>query len=388
MGEVHRARDTRLGRDVAVKVLPDAVARDPDRLARFEREARTVAGLNHPNIVVLHSIEEEGGIRFITMELVEGERLDHYIVPNGLPMPRVLELSIPLVDALVAAHEKGVVHRDLKPANVMVTREGRVKVLDFGLAKLARPGTELAGTQVLTMESPISAAGQVVGTVPYMAPEQVRGEVADVRTDLFAIGIIMYELATGRRPFPGKTFADVSRPSCAPEPLTGIRADLRDLGRIVGRCLEDPRGQFQTALDLATSWELKRRWRASRRRLRRPTDRVLPFVNMSRDGENEYFSDGLSEELLSVLAKFPPGVGRTSVRCVQGGSRRICATSGRSYVNTCSRAACKAGNRVRITAQPRAADGFHLWSRRTTAFSTTFLPCKTTSPGPSRRPCT
>lgn len=254
MGEVYCARDTRLGREVALKVLSNAVARDPDRLARFEREARTVAGLNHPNIVVLYSIEEEDGIRFITMELVEGECLGRHIVSRGLPLTRVLDLSIPLAEALVAAHEKGVVHRDLKPANVMVTREGRVKVLDFGLAKLARPGLEVDATQAQTMESPISAAGQVAGTVPYMGPEQVRGEAVDARTDLFAFGIMMYELAAGRRPFAGKTSADVASAILrdTPEPLAGIRADLpRDLGRIVGRCLEkDPRSRFQTARDV------------------------------------------------------------------------------------------------------------------------------------------
>ena len=321
MGEVFRARDTRLGRDVAVKVLPDAVARDPDRLARFEREARTVAGLNHPNIVVLHSIEEEAGIPFITMELVEGESLGHHVVPKGLPLSRVLELSIPLADALVAAHEKGVVHRDLKPANVMVTRDGRVKVLDFGLAKLTRPATGADGTQAPTMESPISAAGQVVGTVPYMAPEQVRGEAADARTDLFAIGIIMYELASGRRPFPGKTFADVTSAILrdAPDPITSVRADLpRDIGRIVGRCLEkDPRSRFQTALDLRNELlELKRTLESAQPQSAKeaPSIAVLPFVNMSRDEENEYFSDGLSEELLNVLAKIPElkVTGRTS----------------------------------------------------------------------------
>src|SRR5882672_4759682 len=238
MGEVYRARDTRLGRDVALKVLPDAVARDPDRLARFEREARTVAGLNHPNIVVLHSIEQEDGVRFITMELVEGERLDRYVVPKGLPLSRVLELSIPLAEALVAAHEKGVVHRDLKPANVMVTREGRVKVLDFGLAKVAGGGP-LA--QSVTLTATLSSDGQMIGTVPYMAPEQIRGQSVDARSDLFSLGIILYELAAGRRPFGGATSADVCSSILrdAPEPLTRVRADLPDgLERVVSRCLE------------------------------------------------------------------------------------------------------------------------------------------------------
>src|SRR6267142_6853582 len=141
MGEVYRARDTRLGREVAVKVLPASVASNPDRLARFEREARTVAGLNHPNIITLFSVEDESGVRFLTMELVEGQSLDRLVSPGGLPLSRVLELGIALSDALVAAHERGVVHRDLKPANVVVTREGRLKVLDFGLAKLESSGT-------------------------------------------------------------------------------------------------------------------------------------------------------------------------------------------------------------------------------------------------------
>src|SRR6267143_1815716 len=206
MGVVYRSGYTRLGREVAVKVLPEAVASSPDRLARFEREARTVAGLNHPNIVTLHSIEEEDGVRFITMELVEGKCLDRLITAGGLPLARILDLSIPLADALVVAHERCAVHRDLKPGNVMVTREWRVKVLDFGLAKLmgGKPNTE-SETATAIMNAPISNEGRVLGTVPYMAPEQIRGEAVDARTDLFALGIMLYELFTGRRPFTAPT---------------------------------------------------------------------------------------------------------------------------------------------------------------------------------------
>ena len=195
MGEVYRARDTRLKRDIAIKVLPDAVASSPERLARFEREATTVAGLNHPNIVVLYSIEEAQGSRFITMELVDGCSLDQSVTPGGLPAARVVELGIAMADALAAAHEKGVVHRDLKPANVMLTKDGRVKVLDFGLAKLATSDSNTDLTQAATMAAPLSDEGYVVGTVPYMAPEQIRGGTVDARTDLFALGVVLYELA-------------------------------------------------------------------------------------------------------------------------------------------------------------------------------------------------
>jgi len=162
MGEVYRARDTRLGRDLALKLLPEAA---PERLARFEREARAVAGLAHPNIVVLHAIEEHEGRYFLVLELVEGPDLTELVAPGGLPIARVLELGIPLADALASAHERGVVHRDLKPANVKLTREGRVKVLDFGLARMLEPDADIART----IEAPLSGEGQVMGTVPYMA---------------------------------------------------------------------------------------------------------------------------------------------------------------------------------------------------------------------------
>ena len=257
MGEVYRARDTRLGREVAVKVLPGAVASSTDRLARFEREARTVAGLNHPNIVTLFSVEEEEGIRFLTMELVEGQSLDRVVAPGGLPLSRVLELAIPMANALIAAHERGVVHRDLKPGNVMVTHDGWVKVLDFGLAKVASEPADApaqGATIGATVGTPISGEGQVLGTVPYMAPEQIRGEAVDARSDLFALGIILYELSTGRRPFTGMTSADVGSAILrdVPVPVISLRSDLpRDLNRIITRCLEkNPRDRFQTARDV------------------------------------------------------------------------------------------------------------------------------------------
>jgi serine/threonine protein kinase len=201
MGEVYRARDTRLGRDIALKVLPSEVGESPDRLARFEREARTVAGLAHPNIVTLLSIEDHDGMRFLVLELVEGQTLAEQVVPGGIPLGQVLDLAIPIADALVAAHEKGIVHRDLKPANVMLSREGRVKVLDFGLAKGVDADVHA------TIAATVSEAGQVLGTAAYMAPEQIRGEGVDARTDLFSFGILLYELASGRRPLTGASNA-------------------------------------------------------------------------------------------------------------------------------------------------------------------------------------
>jgi len=324
MGEVYRARDTRLDRDVALKVLPTELAAAPDRLARLEREAKAVAALNHPNLVTLHSIEEADGTRFLTMELVEGDTLDRQVAPGGVPLPRLLELAIPLADALAAAHAKGIVHRDLKPSNVMVSREGRVKVLDFGLAKLAADAADApAGASQATMQAPISAVGLVVGTVPYMAPEQLRGEPADARTDLFSLGVLLYELATGQRPFGGASSAEISSAILrdTPAPALALRGDLpRDLDRVLGRCLEkDPERRVQTAKDVRNELELVRRAlvpgaaaapvvtaapsaprapapvSALAPAKDAPSIAVLPFVNRSADAEDEYFSDGLAD---------------------------------------------------------------------------------------------
>ena len=259
MGEVYRARDTRLGREVAIKVLSSDVASSPDRLARFEREARTVAALNHPNIVTIYSVEEAEGVHLLTMELVDGQSLDRSLPPGGLPMADLFRIGIPLAEALEAAHDAGIVHRDLKPANVMLTKRGRVKVLDFGLAKSTlEPVAETDATQALAA-APLTGAGMVVGTVPYMAPEQLRGEAVDARTDLFALGVLLYEMSTGTRPFTGGSFPEIMAAILKeePRPVVERRAGLPDeFGRIVRRCLsKDPDHRYRTARDVRNDLE-------------------------------------------------------------------------------------------------------------------------------------
>ena len=251
MGEVYAAEDTRLGRRVALKVLSREWAMDADRRERFEREARAVAALNHPNIVTIHSVEEADGVPFLTLELVEGRTLDALIPPGGLPLDRILAYAIPLADAVGAAHQRGITHRDLKPANVMIGDDGRVKVLDFGLAKLKESDASLAAslpTQALTGE------GRIMGTVAYMSPEQAEAKPVDPRSDVFSLGVVIFEMATSQRPFKGDTPLSIlsSILKDTPASLTDLKANLpRDLARIVRRCLsKDPEDRYQTAKDL------------------------------------------------------------------------------------------------------------------------------------------
>jgi len=251
MGEVYRATDTKLGRDVALKVLPAEMARDPNRLARFQREARAVAALNHPHIVTIFSVEQADGVHFLTMELVEGQSLDRLIPASGLPIERIVEIASSLAAALAAAHEKSIVHRDLKPANVMLTSDGRVKVLDFGLAKEIRTADMEEAT--LTSDGQ-TQAGAVMGTPAYMSPEEVSGDVVDHRTDIFSMGILLYEMATGQRPFQGRSTGELASAILrdTPRAITELRPNLpADLARIIRRCLEkDPRQRVQTARDV------------------------------------------------------------------------------------------------------------------------------------------
>jgi TolB-like protein/Tfp pilus assembly protein PilF len=255
MGEVYRATDTKLGRDVALKLLPPEVAHDPERLARFQREAKSLAQLDHPNIVTIYSVEECDGVHFLTMQLVEGQPLDRVIPAGGLQLPQIVEIASALGDALAAAHDKGIVHRDLKPVNVMLSKEGRVKVLDFGLAKdVSAPD---AADATLTSDHQ-TQAGVVMGTPAYMSPEQTSGRPIDHRTDIFSLGVVLHEMSTGRRPFEGHSSAELISAILrdTPPPVTQSRPDLPSgLARIVRRCLEkDPQHRVQTARDVSNEF--------------------------------------------------------------------------------------------------------------------------------------
>ena len=324
MGEVYRATDTKLGRDVALKVLPQNVASDPERLARFQREACAVAALNHPNVVTLYSVEESDGVHFLTMELIEGQPLDRMISANGLPAERIVEISSALAEALAAAHDKGILHRDLKPANVMVTNEGRVKVLDFGLAKDV--GVKTSNEATLTSAEP-TQAGIIMGTPAYMSPEQVTGRILDHRTDIFSLGVILHEMATGRRPFEGSSSAELVSSILRDNPplVTEVRSDLpSDLARVIRRCLEkDPRHRVQTARDVSN--EFRDLARLTSRPMSASTGKsrsapapdsgatraeegfwvaVLPFKYIGSNTDLTAFADGLTDDIVTGLSRF------------------------------------------------------------------------------------
>jgi TolB-like protein/Tfp pilus assembly protein PilF len=358
MGEVYRARDPRLNRHIAIKILPETPAADPDRRARFEREAQSIAALNHPNIVTIHSVEEADGLLFLTMELVEGKPLSDLVVKGGLPLSRILPMAVSLADAISAAHQKGITHRDLKPGNVMVTADGRVKVLDFGLAKLMEPSPVEEGVTELPTRT-LTGEGWIVGTVAYMSPEQAEGRAVDHRSDIFSLGVLLYELSTGDRPFTGDTSVSLlsSIIKDTPRAVTDLKPALpRELSRIVRHCLvKDPEFRYQSAKELRNELrELQqdsdsggldaaraapadtgtpivitnRRkpffaatallvllaialiagwlWR-TRTAAGSPIDSlaVLPFVNVGGDPNAEYLSDGITENLINSLSQLP-----------------------------------------------------------------------------------
>ncbi len=368
MGEVYRARDSRLGRDVALKILPPDMMGDAERRGRFVREAQSAARLNHPGIVTVYDIGEADGRIYIAMEYVDGKTLSDVIPPEGLATVDVLRFSIPIAGALAKAHAAGVIHRDLKPGNIMVTSEGVVKVLDFGLAKLfedTRPAED-----TLTVR-PQTQAGVVMGTPAFMSPEQAEGKDVDARSDIFSFGSLVYEMASGRRAFGANSMAAtlVAVLHKDPEPLPSSVPP--ELAAIIMRCLrKEPERRFQNMADVGVALvELKPEKREAEPVAAATASlAVLAFADMSPDRENEYFSDGLSEEIIHTLTGVQglKVIARTSAFAFKGKNedvRRIASALGVSHVLEGS--VRKAGNRIRVMAQLiHSRDGANIWSQR------------------------
>ena len=361
MGEVYRAHDSRLKRDVALKVLQ---LDNPESRIRFEREARAVAALNHPNIITIHSVEEVDGIPFLTMELIEGEALSAQIAAGGMPLDKVLDLAVPIAEALGAAHRKGIIHRDLKPGNIMTTADGHVKILDFGLAKAlsARPSDE-------TIDQ--TQPGITVGTIAYLSPEQAHGETLDQRSDLFSFGVVLFEMASGRRPFIGESDLAVLA-AILNRPAPTIGGAHADLDPIIARALaKSPASRYQRAEDLIADLRALQsgaRLAAATTRPAGPSIAVLPFANMSADPDQEYFCDGMAEELISALARIKglSVAARTSAFLFKGQNVDVRQIGERLMVATVLEGSVrKMGNRLRIAAQlVNVHNGYQIWADR------------------------
>ena len=367
MGEVFRARDGRLGRDVAVKVLSAEFAADPARLLRFEQEARAVAALSHPNILAVFDVGQEP-VPFLVTELLEGETLRAVLDRGPMPVRSLVDAALQFTSGLAAAHARGIVHRDLKPANLFLTRDRVVKILDFGLAKALGMAAHAGNDQTAAP----TIEGTLIGTVGYMAPEQVRGAATDHRADIFACGTVLYEMLTGQRAFQGESPADTMSAILREHPAEPVVVPAAPgLLRIIRRCLEkDADRRFQSAQDLRFAIEsLSGVDAASARPKAEPKSvAVLPFTNMSADPENEYFSDGLAEELINALARLPGlrVASRTSAFRFRGGGIDIRDVARQLNVDTVLEGSVRRiGKRLRVTAQlVNATDGYQLWSER------------------------
>jgi serine/threonine-protein kinase len=365
MGEIYRGHDARLGRDVAIKVLPPSFARDAARVARFEREARAAGLLNHPNIVAVYDVGVHDGMSFVVSELVDGITLRAALDKGLIPPERAVSCAADIARALATAHAQGVVHRDLKPENVMLGRDGRLKILDFGVAKLDPP---FAPSSAETMAGPAGTEpGTLLGTVGYMSPEQVRGEAVDHRSDIFSLGTLLYELVAGRHPFQRDTAADTMSAILrdAPPPLPSV---LEVLARVVRRALaKAPEERFQSAAEMAAALDAVSRLPAgSGTQEQDKTIVVLPFANVSAETGSDYFSDGLTEELIQALTRVRGlrVVAWHSASQLKGDDSQTMAMLQRMQVQTVLVGSVRrARDRVRIAARlVDVGSGYYLWS--------------------------
>ncbi len=385
MGEVYEAEDLRLGRHVALKLLPAGLAGDALAVERLRREARTASALNHPHICTIYDINEEGGRHFIAMELLEGRTLRERLLARRMALDEMLTVAREIAEGLDAAHAKDIIHRDLKPANIFLSAHGHAKILDFGLAKLARVGDAVAEAvttiaPTVAAADPLTTPGTAVGTLAYMSPEQALGGELDGRTDLFSFGVVLYEMATGTLPFRGSTTAALldNLLHQSPAPPTRLNPDVpAGLERIIGKALEKDREvRYQSARDLLADLARLSRERDSGRlavqagagSTHTPSLAVLPFANLSADKENEYFSDGLAEDIIDSLTQLP-GIrvmARTSSFAFRGTDQGVREVGARLEVEHILEGSVrKAGNRIRVVTQlVKACDGYHLWSQR------------------------
>jgi TolB-like protein/Tfp pilus assembly protein PilF len=380
MGEVYRARDTALGRDVAVKVLPEQFADSAERRARFEREARAAAALNHPNLLTVHDVGLDDGTPYLVTELLEGETLRQVLREGACAPASAVAWATGIARGLAAAHAKGVVHRDLKPDNVFLTADGGLKILDFGLAKILAQETEDA-TQAETVTDD-TEAGRVLGTMGYMAPEQLRGEPVDVRTDVFALGCVLYEMLAGRRPFLGGSSAEHASAVLRDDPPPLDEALPLPLRTMVRRCLEKrPASRYHSAGEVVAALEaidpstLSGISGAAHARSIRiassagePAVAVMPFANLSGDPDQEYLCDGMAEEILGAIGKVRglKVLARSSSFAFKGRQadpREVSRTIGADHLLEGS--VRRLGDRIRISARlVQASDGTQLWSDR------------------------